>query len=512
MIVVLALSLVASVASAVAVHAAPPPHPQPTVGSNGTRGLVFDSLFPSRPDGPCVGARFEIRGPDGVVGCTHGPDPAPDGIDARSEREASELLAAAQPAAVSAVPCIGNGRSGKRVQAIYAVASDRTDRYDTIAPLIRGWAASTLNDIVAGSAFETGGARAVRFVTDANCELVVDHVVLSPTGDDDFGATINELRAKGYTSSARKFVVWADATVYCGIAQIYLDDHAGSGNLNNGNAAIQGMVSRTDSGCWGLGGTSTPVEAHELMHTLGGVQNSAPHSSSKFPQSPGAHCTDEYDVMCYADGPGVEMDIVCADLFHERRFDCGHEDYFHTSPEAGSYLATHWNPAGSSFLAVLQSPVVSAFSPAGGTVGKVVTIDGVGFSGATAVAFNGVDQPTFTIVSDGRVTAKVPSGASTGPISVTTSLGTGFSLTSFKVRPKVTGFDPDSGPPGTLVTISGSAFVGVLQVQFNGVGAAFSALDYDTITATVPAGATTGPITVITFGGKGSSRRDFVVP
>jgi hypothetical protein len=38
------------------------------------------------------------------------------------------------------VPCVGDGTSGPRVQAIYAVATDRTDRYASLAGTIAGWA------------------------------------------------------------------------------------------------------------------------------------------------------------------------------------------------------------------------------------------------------------------------------------------------------------------------------------------------------------------------------------
>ena len=83
---------------------------------------------------------------------------------------------------------------------------------------------------------------------------------------------------------------------------------------------------------------------------------------------------------------------------------------------------------------------------------------------------------------------------------------------TFKVKPNVKKFTPPSGGPGTVVTITGTAFTGATKVRFNGVKASFTVVSYTTISATVPTGATTGPITVVTAGGKGKSKTDFVVP
>ncbi|HET9282370.1 MAG TPA: IPT/TIG domain-containing protein [Candidatus Angelobacter sp.] len=60
-------------------------------------------------------------------------------------------------------------------------------------------------------------------------------------------------------------------------------------------------------------------------------------------------------------------------------------------------------------------------------------------------------------------------------------------------------FSPTFGPAGTSVTITG--FTGATAVSFNGAAAAFTVDPSGTITTTVPAGATTGRITVTTGSG-----------
>jgi hypothetical protein len=164
-----------------------------------------------------------------------------------------------------------------------------------------------------------------------------------------------------------------------------------------------------------------------------------------------------------------------------------------------------------SFTVTAQpAPAVSGFSPPSATVGSSVTISGSALTGATSVTFNGL-AAAFTVVSDTKITATVPSGALTGPITVTTPYGSTTSSTSFGVIPAISSFSPTSGKAGTIVTISGSAFTGATSVTFNGAAAPFSVTSYSQITATVPAGATTGPIAVTTVGGTGASQSSFSV-
>src|SRR4051812_48154620 len=89
--------------------------------------------------------------------------------------------------------------------------------------------------------------------------------------------------------------------------------------------------------------------------------------------------------------------------------------------------------AGSHGLAA--APTISSFSPASGSIDTLVTINGSEFTGATAVRFHGAPAPTFTVVSNTKITARAPTTVTTGTLSVATSGGTGTSSASFRVIP-----------------------------------------------------------------------------
>ena len=176
----------------------------------------------------------------------------------------------------------------------------------------------------------------------------------------------------------------------------------------------------------------------------------------------------------------------------------------------GFDLCTGWgSPVGAALIATLTTPVVptiTSFSPAGGSAGTVVTITGTNFTGATSVAFNGAGA-SFTANSATQLTATAPAGVTNGPITVTTPNGTATSATSFVVM----SFSPASGLPGSAVIITGSGFTGASAVRFNGVSASFAVNSATQLTATVPAAATTGPLSVTVPAGTYTSGSSYVV-
>lgn len=245
--------------------------------------------------------------------CTHGPDP----------RQASEPP---PQATAEGIRCDGDGVAGKRVQAILARASDVQTTLPSLADVAR-WVAAA-DGLFDRSAQQTGGTRHLRWVTNPDCSLRIDQVTLKPEDDDNLALTIKALQARGHSSPDRKYLVFVDSRLYCGIATIENDDTHSSSNRSN---TVPGYA-RVDRPCWG-GATA----AHELVHTLGGVQLSAPHSDDNW------HCLTEWDLLCY----GGTQTYLCpesnADLL-----DCDHDDYYTTGRDP--YLDAHWNVADSAFF------------------------------------------------------------------------------------------------------------------------------------------------------------------
>jgi hypothetical protein len=261
------------------------------------------------------------------------------------------------------------------IKVVYAYPSDQADRFSTYKSVIQEQVKT-----ISGLVYATSGQlRSLRFDLGTSCGgayVDIQTVPLPHTLDyyrgygangspSRFDQIVNDVGpALGSSAQRRNALVYAD---YLGATNIDgtsfgaagqgelitgppgISDQPGSGNPHNagGLYAVAYGLGRTyfTSNSQAFG---DEVPLHEITHTLGAVQDSAPHSSQA------GHCYDESDVECYNDGgeyfaSGGSTVASCSDGAHEV-YDCNLDDYFSPSPAPGSYLATHWNLFNSAFL------------------------------------------------------------------------------------------------------------------------------------------------------------------
>lgn len=163
---------------------------------------------------------------------------------------------------------------------------------------------------------------------------------------------------------------------------------------------------------------------------------------------------------------------------------------------------------------VAAAPTITDFSVGGAAAGESIVITGANYSATgseNSVAFNGVTA-TITAATITSLTVTIPTGALTGPVSVEVFGQVAISSADFYVTPTVASFDPITAETDTEVTITGLNFSSDPAdntVEFNGTAATVTASTLTSITATVPGGATTGPITIEVNGLIGTSSTDF---
>jgi hypothetical protein len=129
-----------------------------------------------------------------------------------------------------------------------------------------------------------------------------------------------------------------------------------------------------------------------------------------------------------------------------------------------------------------------------------------------------ISHPGLSFTAPGAVTLRLYGHDGTGTVSAAN-----WRIDDLKITltvtvngappPVITDFSPQSGTPGTLVTITGAEFGAAPVVRFNGtIGTGTSVNPEGTsIITTVPAAATTGPLTVNGPGGQATGPLNFTV-
>jgi hypothetical protein len=257
---------------------------------------------------------------------------------------------------------------------VYAHASDQANRFADWSNRLQATASLLARYVATAS----GGRKTLRWDLGTSCALdparYVDiQVVHLPNPLSHYNGVTNgrfgrldaDVRAAigagplGDDAGPRNIVIWAD-----GFFQSQ-NGIAGQGSVYRG-ACCGGMSPDSPSFPYhDLGGLTAVVYGpqtapsngyawpgpmlHEMTHNMGGVQDSAPHTSGA------GHCDDRYDVMCYPDGGASYQETrPCAALTGQAipdTYDCGGDDYFNAEPPSGSYLATHRNVYDAAHLA-----------------------------------------------------------------------------------------------------------------------------------------------------------------
>lgn len=329
--------------------------------------------------GSCAGSYEDASQPEGTRGktCSHGPDIMEEQTVAAGADDPS-VYAAGSPTPSNGqigttIPCYSTGPF-VRVMYVY----DSVNRLDAASPgarrpLIREVIALT-DRLFYNAAKATDGYRRVRWRMTSACNLSIKAIKMSTA----MGPTQmrQALISGGHMSSSEKGLVFLEQQSCSGVAELFDDKTRSSTNRNN-----QGAMLAQASVFFCLNAQSTVADggliaAHELLHTLGAVQDYAPYSTEA------GHCWDETDVMCYADGSGDAMRQRCPVVSPEP-IDCGKDTYFDVTPSSTEWLAKYWNTASNRFLArtstsktdKLDRPTLSITSPTNGaTVGGAMKI------------------------------------------------------------------------------------------------------------------------------------------
>jgi hypothetical protein len=286
--------------------------------------------------------------------CTHGGDRVPPAVEGTATKAVTD--ARSKPSEL----CAGNGKNGRRIRVFYGYPSDTASR----AATFRAWVRDSVAMADANLDAQTPGIEGqhLRMYCKNGRRMTVSPIELLPIADTAFtfadmigslrDRVVNGLGDADFDAPRFTYVVFVDNITCCygpsGQGTIYYDDQSDAAlNANNRTELGPRFALVEISGSTWAGAY---VFLHEVGHTLGAVQLSAPHTSGA------GHCYEADDVMCYPDGGpwfdggGTMLDTCDPMSDGQYPFDCGGGDYYEVDPAPGSYLAGAWNTADSGWL------------------------------------------------------------------------------------------------------------------------------------------------------------------
>lgn len=264
--------------------------------------------------------------------------------------------------------------SGHRIVPVWSHAPG-SGSYDSARQLIRSIIRRMNWKIKQEGSNSSSGARVPEMVVDCSApgQIRVHDVPTAGSGYVDIRNTVQATLGTPSGAGAVKYLVFREDCGFSSVGFGYTgqssdpryslksaSDSTSVGNYNrvfSTTAIVYGPPS-----CQPVYRTwETHVSVHELFHAMGATQytTGAPAPFA----TPGSHCTDGLDMLCYDDGTiaGYSESRCPANGFYDSSvgtpIDCGFDTYFDTVEEPGEWLAGKWNVGG------VENPFLTTNAP-----------------------------------------------------------------------------------------------------------------------------------------------------
>lgn len=259
-----------------------------------------------------------------------------------------------------------SAQSGSVVKVIYTYPADKPNRFAEAANYLQA-NVSVMSRYVAA---ESDWTKTLRFDMGTSCgaQYADITVVALPQARAAYVDEANrpvhtrindDLRPLLPTGSAKQnYLIFADHIMSSGLhgeaVSLPNDDREGAWH-EMGNLVANIYGPEQPLATYADGPVLSPrLMAHEVMHTLGAVQRTAPHAYAGEVGNLLMHCVGDGDLMCVPNGSapsqGPPQSCEPFDYYIASRLDCGRDDYFNPAPVPGSYLDARWNIYRSSWL------------------------------------------------------------------------------------------------------------------------------------------------------------------
>ena len=144
-------------------------------------------------------------------------------------------------------------------------------------------------------------------------------------------------------------------------------------------------------------------------------------------------------------------------------------------------------------IIVNYEPSVSQITPATGSTGTVITINGENLDNVSAVKLNGQTASGLVNVSSTQLKVNLPSGGPVTQVQLVSPCGT---TTIPVATPTITTFTPGAGYPGTMITLTGTNLDQLTSASAGGVPAVILSRAATSARILVMPGAATGSVSV----------------